>query len=81
MPTAGRGVRPIPGRKAHGRSRISNGRDIDGRSIVARSYRDIANAILVDQSGAADHGEAAQGHQPTWLLPRAVREHMDTLLR
>ena len=28
--------------------------DIDGR-------RDIANAILADQSGA-DHGEAAQGH-------------------
>ena len=43
-------------------------------------YRDIANAILADQSGA-DHGEAAQGHQPTWLLPRAVRERMDTLLR
>ena len=33
--------------------------DIDGR-------RDIANAILADQSGA-DHGEAAQGHQSTWL--------------
>ena len=47
--------------------------DIDGR-------RDIANAILADQSGA-DHGEAAQGHQPTWLLPRAVRERMGTLLR
>ena len=42
--------------------------DIDGR-------RDIANAILADQSGA-DHGEAAQGHQPTWLLPCAVREPM-----
>ena len=47
--------------------------DIDGR-------RDIANAILADQSGA-DHGEAAQGHQPTWLLLRAVRERMGTLLR
>jgi len=47
--------------------------DIDGR-------RDIANAILADQSGA-DHGEAAQGHQPPWLLPRAVRERMGTLLR
>jgi hypothetical protein len=45
--------------------------DIDGRSIVAGSYRDIANAIFADQSGA-DQGEAAQGHQPTWLLPRAV---------
>ena len=47
--------------------------DIDGS-------RDIANAILADQSGA-DHGEAAQGQQPTWLLPRAVRERMGTLLR
>ena len=47
--------------------------DIDGR-------RDIANAILADQSGA-DHGEAAQGHQPTWRLPRAVRERIGTLLR
>jgi len=35
-------------------------------------YRDIANAILADQS-VADHGEAAQGQQPTWLLPRADR--------
>jgi hypothetical protein len=47
--------------------------DIDGR-------RDTANAILADQSGA-DHGEAAQGQQPTRLLPRAIRERMGTLLR
>ena len=46
--------------------------DIDGR-------RDIANAILADQSGA-DHGEAAQGQQPTCLQPRAVRERTGTLL-
>ena len=32
--------------------------DSDGRSIVARSYRDIANAILADQSGAGQ-GEPA----------------------
>ena len=47
--------------------------DIDGR-------RDIVNAILTDQSGA-DHDEAARRQQPTWLLPRAVRERMGTLLR
>ena len=41
--------------KAHGqhRSRVSNGKDVlpdcDGRSTIARRYRDIANAILVDQ--------------------------------
>jgi hypothetical protein len=40
------------------RSRITNGSDllpgIDGRSTVARRYRDIAGAILVDQGGI-DH--------------------------
>ena len=46
--------------------------DIDGR-------REIANANLADQSGA-DHGKATQGQQPTWLLPRAIRERMGTLL-
>ena len=55
-------------------------RTVDGRRHRCADYRDIANAILADQSGA-DHGEAAQGHQPTWLLPRAVRERMGTLLR
>ena len=38
------------------------------------------STIFADQSGA-DHGEAAQGHPPTWLLPRAVRERMGPLLR
>lgn len=37
------------------KSRITNGKDllpnIDGRSIVARRYRDIVGAILVDQGG------------------------------
>jgi hypothetical protein len=50
------GSKPIPGRKVYGRSRISNGGDllpdIDGRSVVARRYRDIASAILADQGGA-----------------------------
>ena len=52
--------------------------DIDGRSIVARSYRDIANAIFADQSGA-DHGRhtvTTKGTSRRWLLPRAVRERM-----
>jgi hypothetical protein len=44
-----------PLRKPTARSRVSNGRDllpgIDGRSTVARRYRDIASAILVDQGG------------------------------
>ena len=44
------------GRKVKARkSRITNGRDllpnIDGRSVIARRYRDITAAILVDQGG------------------------------
>ena len=42
-------------RKSHARSRISNGVDllpnVDGRSLVARRYRDISGAIIVDQGG------------------------------
>jgi hypothetical protein len=38
------------------RSRVSNGGDIlpdvDGRSVIARRYRDISAAIIVDQGGA-----------------------------
>jgi hypothetical protein len=45
-------------RKSHARSRVSNGRDvlpnIDGRSLIARRYRDIVTAIVGDQGGA-DH--------------------------
>jgi hypothetical protein len=47
---------PAADLKSHGRSRISNGKDllpnVDGRSIIARRFRDIANAILADQGGA-----------------------------
>jgi len=46
---------PVTGSKSRGRSRISNGHDllpgIDGRSAVARRYRDISGAIIIDQGG------------------------------
>jgi hypothetical protein len=46
------------------RSRVTNGRDIlpgvDGRSLVARRYRDIATAILVDQGGQDQCSESRQ---------------------
>ena len=42
-------------RKKHGRSAITNGKDllegVDGRCLLARRYRDVANAIIVDQGG------------------------------
>ena len=47
VPTAG---------KAQARSRLSNGRDVlpdvDGRSVVARRYRDIISAVACDLGGA-----------------------------
>lgn len=52
--------KPVP--KAQARSRITNGADIlpgvDGRSLVARRYRDIVAAIAVDQGGADRMSEA-----------------------
>lgn len=43
-------------RKKHARSRVTNGEEIlphvDGRSLIARRYRDITGAILGDQGGA-----------------------------
>jgi len=51
-----------PPRKPTARSRVSNGRDvlpdIDGRSCIARRYRDIMSAILVDQGGADQCSES-----------------------
>ena len=43
-------------RKSHGRSRVSNGTDVlpqvDGRSVIARRYRDISSRIVSDNAGA-----------------------------
>jgi hypothetical protein len=58
------GSKPVRGRKDYGRSRISNGHDmlpdVDGRSVIARRYRDIARAILVDQGGVDQCSESRQ---------------------
>jgi hypothetical protein len=52
---------PVAG-KAQGRSRLSNGRDVlpevDGRSMVARRYRDIVAAVASDQGGGEHLSEA-----------------------
>jgi hypothetical protein len=50
------------GRKAHGRSRVSNGNktlpDVDGRLRISRRFRDIASAIIVDQGGIEQCSES-----------------------
>jgi hypothetical protein len=49
-------------RKSHGRSRVTNCRDVlpdvDGRSIVARRFRDIVSAMIADYGGADQCSEA-----------------------
>jgi len=49
-------------RKSTARSRVSNGADVlpdvDGRSLIARRYRDISSAIIVDQGGADQCSES-----------------------
>jgi hypothetical protein len=49
-------------RLTHGRDRVSNGRDIlpgvDGRSSIARRYREITSAILTDNGGPEFVSEA-----------------------
>jgi hypothetical protein len=44
-----------PKKNGHAKSAVSNGRDVlpgvDGRSIIARRFADIASAIVVDQGG------------------------------
>jgi hypothetical protein len=50
------GSNPENNNKAQARSRLSNARDllpnVDGRSLIARRYRDIVSAIASDQGGA-----------------------------
>ena len=53
---------PLTAAKPTARSRITNHKDllpdIDGRSIVARRYRDILSAIISDQGGLDQMSEA-----------------------
>jgi hypothetical protein len=56
------GNRSHPNPKAYARSRLTNGKDllpnIDGRSLIARRYRDICTAIASDQGGPDQLSEA-----------------------
>ena len=54
--------RKPPRHKLKGKSRVTNGKSflphVDGRSLIARRYRDIASQIMVDQGDAALVSEA-----------------------
>jgi hypothetical protein len=78
------GTRSEQRRKKHGRTRISNGRDvlpdIDGRSIIARRYRDITAAILADQSGADQCSEARKQLIRRFAAAAVLAEQMESRL-
>jgi hypothetical protein len=54
--------RPIQNRKPHGRSRLTNKKDllpgVDGRTVIYRRFRDIASQVALDQGGLDQLSEA-----------------------
>ena len=66
------------------RSRVSNGKDllpnIDGRSLIARRYRDIASAIIVDQGGVGHCSEARQQLIRRFAAASVLAEQMEACL-
>jgi hypothetical protein len=71
-------------RKSHGRSRVSNGHDllpdIDGRSIIARRYRDITSAIMADQGGADQCSESRKQLIRRFAAAAVLAEQLESRL-
>lgn len=71
-------------RKSHARARVSNGRDllpgVDGRSAIARRYRDIASAIIADQGGADRLSESRQQLIRRFAAAAVLAEAMEARL-
>jgi hypothetical protein len=67
--------------KAKGRSAVSNGRDVlpdvDGRSVIARRYRDIVSAILVDQGGEDQCSESRKQLIRRFAAAAVLAEQME----
>jgi len=72
------------GRKQFARSRVSNGTDIlpdvDGRSLIARRYRDIIGAILVDQGGVDQCSESRKQLVRRFAASAVLAEQMEARL-
>jgi hypothetical protein len=66
------------------KSRITNGKDllpnIDGRSVVARRYKDIASAILADQGGVERCSESRQQLIRRFAAAAVLAEQMESRL-
>jgi hypothetical protein len=67
--------------KPSARSRVSNGKDllpgIDGRSIIARRYRDISFAIFQDAGGIEQCSEARQQLIRRFAAASVIAEGME----
>ncbi len=76
--------KPAAEPRSYGRSKISNGRDllpdIDGRSLVARRYRDIVSAILADQAGADQCSEARKQLIRRFAAAAVLAERLESRL-
>ena len=74
----------IESRKSHARSRVSNGKDIlpdvDGRSLIARRYRDISFAIFADAGGIEQCSEARQQLIRRFAACSVIAESMEAEL-
>jgi len=72
------------GHKPQGRSRVSNGRktlpEADGRLKIARRFRDIASAILSDQSGADQCSESRKQLIRRFAAAAVLAEQMESRL-
>jgi hypothetical protein len=71
-------------RKSHGRSAVGNGRDVlpgvDGRSLIARRYRDIAGALLSDQGGVDACSESRKQLIRRFAAAAVLAEQMEARL-
>jgi hypothetical protein len=71
-------------RKPEARSRVTNGGDVlpgvDGRSVIARRYHDIASQILVDQGGADCCSESRKQLVRRFAAAAVLAEQMEARL-
>jgi hypothetical protein len=84
VPQSTTDIRAKPERKAHGRNRITNGRDVlpnvDGRSIIARRFRDIVNAMIADHGGADQCSESRMQLIRRFAAAAVLAEQMEAVL-
>ena len=76
--------RPIQNRKPHGRSRLTNKKDllpgVDGRTVVYRRFRDIASQVALDQGGLDQLSEARLQLVRRFAAAAVLAEQIEALL-